>query len=335
MKDIPSDKLEAILSETLIRRSILENENQTTRKGGMVTDSIDYHSDILARYGYTYEDFTHTIKAMARRKSNPLDGILENVSNKIEDMAAVAEYRYNIAKNFDKEALDFYRDTLLIIDTLNPGNLNKLDSIKICDTVLLAGDYEIKVRYKTMADYRYPTKSMHYYFADTVDVPTDKKTIWLSRSASFKEVTNDYKVESGTRDSLIIYFVETRPSYVKKEVADKLDKDTSYIDYVTVVYTPLVEEARERYFRRFYGEDYAPFREYELPELPYTLVYDIPFEIDTIFPPLDSLTLDSLRLDSIRLDSIRFDSLRLDSLRLDSIRLDSIKLDTLNLKYEK
>ncbi len=340
-KDISSRDLEAILTETLIRRSLINNTSGSGAKRGKGEDSVDYHSDILKKYGYTLADFKHTIETMAKRKSNPLDGILNNVLSKIDKQAAEAEYRYRVSYRFDTSALSYYRDTVYYSEDFVHGPLTQIDTICIADTLFERGEYTITVEYKTMSDYRYPTKSMRYYF-NTKNSVADKSTLWLSRTSSLRRVPAKVTIEGDAQDSLVMYFEEAIPSYVKNKKAEKLAPDTSYIKLVQVIYTPLLEDAKRRFLNSQYG-DFILDREFPEIEEPYILEILAPYIADTIFAPIDSVQfrLDSIRLDSIRLDSLRIDSLRIDSLRIDSLRIDSLRIDSLavdslkNKNYEK
>lgn len=331
--------MQAILTESFLRRSLINTQNSARASREELEDSLDYHSDILAKYGYTFDDFNFTVASMTKRKSNPLEPILNNVLEEIDKQAVVAEYRYECAVRFDTMSLSHYRDTLYSVDSLPQGSFNEYDSVVFVDTTFRKGIYSIEVSYQTMADYRYPTKALKYYFADTVGTKRDIRTMWLSRSSKPRVLSNQYTLSSDNMDSLVFYFTETIPNYVKRKDKDKLAKDTSSVIYFRITYTPTQEEARTRFFRSFYGDDFPIYKEWQPVKADdFEVKIRLPFEKDTVYPPitpemlrLDSLRLDSLRLDSLRIDSLRIDSLRVDSLRLDSLRLDSLRLDSLKV----
>ncbi|MFI3287568.1 MAG: DUF4296 domain-containing protein [Rikenellaceae bacterium] len=334
---ISDSKMEAILTESFLRRSLINVENSSKNNRAELEDSLDYHSDILAKYGYTFDDFNYTVSSMAKRKSNPLEPILNNVLKEIDKQAIVAEYRYENTVRFDTTAMSYFRDTLVWKESLHRGSFQGLDSIIFADTLFQNGIYTISVNYQTMADYKYPTKSLRYYFADTTDTKPDTKTIWLSRSAKSRQVSNEYTLKDGPKDSLVIYFQEDVPTYVKNGEEKTLAKDTSQIIYLRVLYTPLLETARERYFRSFFGEDFAAYREYEKPKEPFVVRVDAPYRQDTVFVKLSPKVLERMRLDSIRLDSLRtlsrsFFPLKPDSLMLNSLGIVGAGADTLYYK---
>ncbi len=261
---IPEQELSQILTESLIRQSIISG-SETSRRGGKTADTIDYHSAVLSKYGYDLEDFRYTIELMASRKSNPLDGILDKVSKDITLQAEVAETRYEQAKAFDAAALDKYRDTLYISDTIRQDDFEDF-RFALTDS-LLRGKIKLSITYKTMGDYRYKQKSIKYYLRDKWEKRPDIKTLWLSRSSGGRTTSIEMEINEPQIDSLVLSIEESRPSYIKKADIAKLSRDTSYISKIEITYTPFIEEARERYFRSFYGEDFTLNR-------PYLPIYD-------------------------------------------------------------
>ncbi len=277
-KTIPEDDLREILTESIMRQSLLKVENQRS----VTLDSLDYHSDILARYGYTIEDFGYTIESMARLKSNPLENILDTVSSDIARMAIIAEYKYNVMKRYNEAALSEYRDTLLVEDTIVAKDQRGWRRVLLRDSVM-QGDYELKVTYKTMSDYRYPQKSIRYYTRDTTEGAISAKTLWLSRSINPRTVSVRFSVEQEARDSLVLYFEANRASYVTEKVLRSLSNDTSYISRIELTYTPFLEKARKDFYQTLFANDFAINRNYDTVRFDTTLHPPRVMQIDTTY----------------------------------------------------
>ncbi len=262
-KAIPEQELQKIITESLIRQSVINGTN-SYRRGSNQVDTIDYHSEVLSKYGYTLEDFRYTIESMARRKSNPLDGILDAVSEDITRQALVAETRYKQAIEFEKAALNKYRDTIYRSDTILRKDFKDF-KLEFTDS-LVKGVYRISVTYKTMADYRYKQKALKYYFNDILINKPDVKTLWLSRSSGGRTVNVELKVTEKRRDSLVLWLEEVRSSHIKNRDLEKLGKDTAYIAKIEIVYTPEIEEAKQRYYASLMGDDYV-FNRAHIPSI--------------------------------------------------------------------
>ncbi len=333
---IPDKDLQKILTESILRQSVISYNKKANNVRNQKVDSTDYHSDILAKYGYSLDDYNNTITELARRKSNPLAGILNDVAVGIEKLALVAERRYKAERRFDTLSLNYYRDTLLIDDSLYNAPLEDVTMV-VLDS-LTRGEYTFNVFFLASINYLHAQHRMDIYFSDTSsNARSAEKNVWLSRSSEQRSITHTYTLEEGEYDSLVVKYRDVVSDYIKRRrVGQTYEADTSYVCRLEIVYTPLLADARERYYKTLFGENfptYVPYmqRGYLNPKGAFSLY--VP-KIDTL--KLDSLRLDSLRLDSLRLDSLRIDSLRLDSLRLDSLRLDSLKLDSLqNYEYKK
>lgn len=245
-KIIPEEKLQNIITDILLTEGV--------RNSGMVIhsdvplDSVDFYGPVLSKYGYTVSDFSYTINEMASRKSNPLEGVMVKVVATIDRQAAIAQYRYDVARRFDSLALKAYADTVYLMDSTIVGSVKKI-RIKI-DSVK-AGDYRIAMSYQSMLDYRLPQKSIKYYFASKGEKKSLEQVIWLNRNDKMTKASEILSTPKD-RDSLIIFFSEAPVTrYVDKSEAPL--KDTSVLKDLVVVHTPPVAEARTLYYNSILG----------------------------------------------------------------------------------
>lgn len=243
--DITSEEMVEIITESLLTNSIISANNKLPQPG-TTTDTIDYYAPILAKYGYTIDDFRYTIREMSSRKSNPLNEIFGQVSKRLDSLAAVAEYNYGAALRYDTLALNFYADTVYRKDTTIRGSLKKYKfSIKKPQI----GDYTIIFDYHSVSDYRSGTKALTHRLARRGDrkiSPPNRE--WLNRAIDTSQFKRVIKVSERGWDSLVIGFEE--PVISKKFV--KQFKDTSFIRSVVVIHTPAIERARQMYYHRYF-----------------------------------------------------------------------------------
>ncbi len=253
-KEITDNELEKIITESLIRQSIVNNHLGGQRK--KMFDTLETHKDILDRYGYTLHDFNHTVKAMTMRKSNPLEHILGRVVENIAQEAQIAEKKYIWHKEFQQMALEFYTDTVYSYR----GRIGK-DFAKFRGEVLglNAGNYEIIVEYKTMADYKYMQKSIRYY-TSTVGVPNKApSSIWMTRSPNTRTTNSKFSLDTRA-DSMVVTINRTEPLRLKKREIKKLsDSDTSYISRIDVVFSPVPSVARRDFYNRLFFDHLVYF----------------------------------------------------------------------------
>lgn len=244
-RTIPLDKMEQILSDALITNSIT-NTNTTYYQGTRVEDdSIDFYAPILNKYGYSLDDFRHTVYSMATRKSNPLNEIFGRVAQGMDSLAEIAEYRYNVSMRYDTLVSNYYADTVYIKDTTIVGSLSKY-KIKLPD--IKNGIYQVLFDYKTLSDYNYGTKALEYRMGKkgVKKIESPSRT-WINRSADTAKFRTSIVISSH-EDSLILSFYE--PKTDKKKL--KVMKDTSMISNILIVYTPPIKEARRMYFDRYF-----------------------------------------------------------------------------------
>lgn len=114
-KQIPEDTLADIFKDMYVLNAYMDRSHPNLK-----LDSVDVYSPILAKYGYTTEDFTNTLTDAAKRKSFRLTDIVEAAVGKMESEQAAILERIRINEVIDSTALavsrrEVYRDSLIAI----------------------------------------------------------------------------------------------------------------------------------------------------------------------------------------------------------------------------
>lgn len=112
-RQIPDDTLSDIFMDMYIQNAFMEKRHMN-----IDVDSVDVYAALIARYGYTEEDFKHTLSDAARRKSFRLSDIVDAAIKKLEtaDSALLAQMRQeelidSLAIAVSRE--EVYRDSLI------------------------------------------------------------------------------------------------------------------------------------------------------------------------------------------------------------------------------
>lgn len=244
-RTIPPDKMERILSDALLTNGITNTSQGYYQGTRAEDDTIDFYTPILQKYGYSLDDFRHTVYAMATRKSNPLNELFGRVAQGMDSLAAIAEYRYNVSMRYDTLVMNYYADTVYVKDTTIVGSLSKY-KVKLSD--IKKGTYRVAFDYVTLSDYSYGTKALEYRTGrkgvKKIETPS---RAWINRSVDTARFSTSINVSSND-DSLILSFYEPKQ---KKEQLKSL-KDTSLISNVLIVYIPPIKEARKMYYDHYF-----------------------------------------------------------------------------------
>lgn len=252
-KQIPEEKMQAIISETLISEAVI---NRITPNMDIEErtkyDSMDIYAPILAKHGYNIGDFKYTITKLAMRKSNPLDNIFQNVALEIERYNAQANDKYRRVLYYDSIATLYYVDTIYRKDTTITGKLAKF---KILLKQVPAGKYVVEFDYKTVKDDRIQLKSMSYNAARKTGVKS-QSTYWLNRNEEVKPFKAEF--ELGLKyDTLRISFNDFVPP------KDITVIDSSFISNIIIKQFPPLSKARSDYFYEKTGFVPSIKKEYE------------------------------------------------------------------------
>lgn len=245
-KAIPEKDMRSIMREALISQAILQVDNSGDPQLKPI-DSLDLHTDILRKYGYTLEDFRFTVREMSMRKSNPLANILSGVATDIKAFSAIAEARYKEQLKIDSVAQRRTADTVFLSDTVLRG---KFDGYKITysgpvakDSVVPPGTYRISFDYSTGGHARSYTKSVRAR-RTSQNGTLSESTLWLPVAKDTTRYEGEIKVGNGVRQLDITLSEILRPD---------IPKDTCYLTGVRLVRILPVRQARALFLSQLTG----------------------------------------------------------------------------------
>ena len=253
-KRIPEKEMRSIIREALISEAIVQEAKTID---GRTPDSLDLHTRILARYGYTMEDFRFTIREMSMRKSNPLPNILTGVALDIKASRVGAEDRYKQQLGIDSVALARTADTVFRSDTILRGALDGYRIVytghRPADSTVQAGTYKPRFAYSTGKHARSFTKSIRLSQTATSG-KSNENTLWLPVAKDTTDYEGDILVRPNTK-MLEIKFAEiSRPGQ---------SPDTCYLSGIELVYHLPIDKARALYMQQLTGLPTDLFDHYE------------------------------------------------------------------------
>ncbi len=230
---IEQEQLRAIITEAMLTDAILN------QKGYKRDDSVNYYTTILDRAGYTQEDFDHTIKEMASRKSSPLENMFTVIKEDISRAAAAAAYRSEQHRIYDSMALAYSSDTIYMNDTLLKGYTGDFSFVIPSRG---EGDYSATFDYLSHGNYSVGMRQVLFNFEDRDTSDTGEKDrkyqSWISRSFKQNKFSYDFTHNSSRHDSLRVTLLDPR---------NITQDDTSWIRDIVIVHTLEIENARERF----------------------------------------------------------------------------------------
>ncbi|GHV01006.1 hypothetical protein FACS1894159_08060 [Bacteroidia bacterium] len=166
-RTIPDDKLREITKEIFLSNAYL-GSYQLNR------DSVDIYTPIFGKYGYTVEDFRHTLGEFARRKSSRLGDIVKDAHT-----------------DLDKQYAQYQRK-LAILDTIDILAGERLKRQVLYDSLIRArriGDTTRLIRTIRAQEGSY--KITFYCLVDSLDQNTGQRAIvYLVDSAGHRTVAN-------------------------------------------------------------------------------------------------------------------------------------------------
>lgn len=244
-KAIPDHTMRSIMREMLISQAVLRVDKSLTADKPL--DSLDVHTAVLQKYGYTLEDFRYTIREMSMRKSNPLANILEGVAADIKRSSEVAEGRYRQMLRIDSMAQARTCDTVFRSDTTLVGSLHNYKivytGVNPSDSLVPVGTYKIMFDYSTGSHARSYTKSLR-----SKKTPREGKaienTIWLQTARDTTHYESEIDITTDTKQ-LDIWLQEIQ----RRDIP----KDTCYLTGVRLIYYRPAQQARAILLRRFTG----------------------------------------------------------------------------------
>lgn len=241
-KMIPEPVLRDILRDAFISQAAATRSNYARQKRVSI-DTMDMHTPILKRYGYTLDDMRYTVRQMSVRKSNPLPNILEIVSADIKSVSQVAQARYLVKLKIDTLARNFTVDTVYRKDTTISG---RIDGLKWAirpptgDTVLPVGTYQVRFEYSTGQSNSTSSKTLQY--TRVVDsLRKDNNSMWLSRTKDTITFERNIAIIHPEVRRLEFAFKESKPT--KGRI-----RDTVYLRNIQVVHTLPTALANKIYY---------------------------------------------------------------------------------------
>lgn len=237
-KIIPDRELGQIFHDAMLVNAFIQHNRQ------MELDSMNIYEPILAKYGYTKEDMHYTLNKITRQKSSSLGNVadymintLTEESEKLNKKVAKMDTIESVARRRYEQIL--LRDTAIVATT-------EADTTKLQITVPHAqkGLYRIEASYTL--DKEDKGIGRRYY----VD--------WMRGDSLIRNITNaplirgrkgKISVEAwlATGDSLADCMqIDFTRFNLKK---NRLKKTPMTIHEIKVLYTPTIDESRERLLR--------------------------------------------------------------------------------------
>lgn len=245
-KAIPEKDMRSIMREALISQAILQVDNSGDTRLKPI-DSLDLHTDILKKYGYTLEDFRFTVREMSMRKSNPLANILSGVATDIKAFSSVAEARYKEQLKIDSTAQARTADTVFLSDTVLRG---RFDGYKIVytgpaakDSAVAPGTYRLSFDYSTGSHARSYTKSVRTRRTGPSG-SLSESTLWIPVAKDTTRYEGEIKVGNSVRQLDITLSETLRPD---------IPKDTCYLTAIRLVRILPVRQARDLFLSQLTG----------------------------------------------------------------------------------
>lgn len=234
---IPEKTLRSVMRDLLVSEAVLQTD-RAGRSDRLPIDSVDIHTVVLDRYGYTLADLRHTVREYSLRKSNPLANILSEVAEEIKVSRIAVERRYREVLRIDSIARARTADTVFRSDTVLRG---KLDGLRFVytevvegDSVVPAGTYRIGFDYSTGSHARSYTKSVRAKRIRQNGL-TNESTLWLPTARDTTAYEGEIVV-AGDVKAIEIFLAET----LRKDLVP----DTCYLTGLRLVHVLPASRAR-------------------------------------------------------------------------------------------
>lgn len=243
-KMIPDQDMRVIMREALISQAVAQYNNDPSLRP---VDSLDMHTTILEKYGYTLQDFQYTVREMSMRKSNPLGAILQQVTDDMRVESELAKTRFRTKQRIDSIAVARTADTVYRNDTVFRG---KLDGARFVysasdvfhDSIVQAGTYWIRFDYSTGTHAQSYSKSLRYRRIPLAEGGSQgsEVTLWLQPATD----TTLFKGELLVRDGI------KRIDFAFRESMPRTGSlpDTSYVTNIRLIRVLPAAQAREVYY---------------------------------------------------------------------------------------
>lgn len=224
------------------------------------TDSVDFYTPILEKYGYDVEDLRYTLDRWALKKSSRLSLLIDNAT---ADIQKENQYFLKLEarqKRTDTMLYQRYLDTLLFRpDSLWVRSLKEKDSL-IIRMAADEGRYSIRFGYYLSPEDKNNYLVMRYRVRDSHKTAIEANTRSLTRGGK-KRI--DVTIDTDTKADSLEIILADYPT-VAKDIALRVDS-------ILVTYNEPIKKLRERFVKDMIRLE---------------LGIDFPYEHD--YPPKDS-----------------------------------------------
>lgn len=224
-KVIPDRELESITREMYLVNAYAKSQH-------ISTDSLDIYTPILAKHGYTQDDFFNTLANFQKRKSARLSDVIESTITSLESMANGYEQKLKNLNYIDSLAKAMCSREVMNVDKIRVRRMKDTTRLVLSLPIRDKGEYVISYNYHIdTLDKNLRLQSTQW----TVD--KDGNRNHYLRTTLTRGERTEYNTTLRPREGAIEYHIQFA-DYAKRE-----EKPHITIDSVRITYLPPTEEA--------------------------------------------------------------------------------------------
>lgn len=121
--------------------------NAYTAEANISTDSLYIYEPIFKRYGYTMDDFQHTLTTINERKSSRISDIMQEVSKKFEEENKAEQRKIVVLDTIDNYAKRLYTRTVYSDSLIRAKKFRDTTKLQIRFKDLIKGEYTVSFDY--------------------------------------------------------------------------------------------------------------------------------------------------------------------------------------------
>lgn len=268
-ESIPERDLVNIFHDAFIANAYL------VKKGVIPNDSMIIYEPILAKYGYTVNEFRNTLRTISERKSARISDLLAKASDRLEKEAAVARKRISILDTIDNTAKRTFKRTIYQDSLIHVKRLQDSSKLRISIKDIIPGDYVVTFNYfiDTLDKNRNSRVELYLLKNDSIQLKRHTQILTRYKDGKFSRTFN---VDTTMSEMYINIFYRTN-----NEEAKQLDVKITDLKVVRTL--PLATSVDSLYIQNF---------KLELFNLNYVNM----MVKDTLPPkPMPEITIDTLR----------------------------------------
>ena len=161
-KTIPDDTLSDIFRDIYIANAYADKNAPRLKY-----DSINIYEPIMNSYGYTSQDFMHTIGNFSKRKSARIADIVEDAIVKLEAMDASLAYQVNVLDRIDSTAFARTKKVVLTDSLIQIRSLADSTKGELVISPVHRGNYDIFFYYRQDSTDTNSTQN-RFFFRDSL-----------------------------------------------------------------------------------------------------------------------------------------------------------------------